>query len=409
MLLLALLAAQTAGAEDIATYYLDKDGTRYDVNATVLTGTEESLGSEYQTKWYVVNSNIQYTDVWLICYGDVNLILADGTTMTANNSNGNAIDGEFGSLTIYGQTLGTGTLDATGDIIYSSGDIIINGGIVKATSTRGSAISSLENLTINGGTVDAKGISGLDAGNVTINGGNVTATGGDYGQGISANAEGTITINGGIVDAKGGSGLCATNIAISGGKVTATATATGDYDAGIYTYNGTITLGWTRASDFIQANSYHGTVSVKGSLAFLTDDATPVTISGNNIDPASISGRKLTPDLSPSLTWDGNAYTITNTTGWGYFCYLLEAGETFSGKTVELANDITVTRMAGLEGHEFQGTFDGNKKTLTVSISSSDGNAAPFREIMGAQRRALPRNHGRHHPQPQGQRHRQRP
>ena len=49
----------------------------------------------------------------------------------------------------------------------------------------------------------------------------------------------------------------------------------------------------------------------------------------------------------------------------------------------------TVTRMAGLEGHEFQGTFDGNKKTLTVSISSSDGNAAPFREIMGATIRNL--------------------
>ena len=85
----------------------------------------------------------------------------------------------------------------------------------------------------------------------------------------------------------------------------------------------------------------------------------------------------------------GDTYTIHTATGWDAFCYLLENGETFSGKTVELANDITVTRMAGLEGHEFQGTFDGNKKTLTVSISSSDGNAAPFREIMGATIRNL--------------------
>ena len=97
----------------------------------------------------------------------------------------------------------------------------------------------------------------------------------------------------------------------------------------------------------------------------------------------------VTPDLSADFSWSGDTYTIKSAKGWGYFCDMLEAGETFSGKTVELANDITVTRMAGLEGHEFQGTFDGNKKTLTVSISSSDGNAAPFREIMGATIRNL--------------------
>ena len=120
-------------------------------------------------------------------------------------------------------------------------------------------------------------------------------------------------------------------------------------------------------------------------VATVTVGGTPHYFENSDIALAYIVSHPDNDDFSLS----GTTYTIHTATGWDAFCDMLEAGETFSGKTVELANDITVTRMAGLEGHEFQGTFDGNKKTLTVSISSSDGNAAPFREIMGATIRNL--------------------
>ena len=58
----------------------------------------------------------------------------------------------------------------------------------------------------------------------------------------------------------------------------------------------------------------------------------------------------------------------------------------FSGKTVKLADDISVTRMAGSDYHDFCGTFDGNQKTLTVSYGSAgspidENNVAPFRNL----------------------------
>ena len=86
----------------------------------------------------------------------------------------------------------------------------------------------------------------------------------------------------------------------------------------------------------------------------------------------------------------GDEYTIKSTEGWNAFCYLLEANDQgyFTGKTVKLDNDISVTRMAGSEGHEFTGTFDGDGHTLTVSYGSanqpiSEQYAAPFRYAGG--------------------------
>ena len=85
---------------------------------------------------------------------------------------------------------------------------------------------------------------------------------------------------------------------------------------------------------------------------------------------------------------DGDTYTIHDAEGWNVFCDLLDAdnGKTyFSGKTVNLGADISVTRMAGGSQHDFTGTFDGQEHTLTVSYGSetepvsNDDKTAPFR------------------------------
>lgn len=57
-LLLMLLTTASAWADTADTYYIDASGTRHDVTATVLTGSDQAsiteLGSKNTETWYVV-------------------------------------------------------------------------------------------------------------------------------------------------------------------------------------------------------------------------------------------------------------------------------------------------------------------------------------------------------------------
>ncbi len=90
---------------------------------------------------------------------------------------------------------------------------------------------------------------------------------------------------------------------------------------------------------------------------------------------------------------EGNPYIISSAEGWDYFCDCLQDNDTwnrFSGKTVKLGADISITRTAGSSDHEFMGTFDGDYHTLTVNITdTTTQGTAPFREIRGATIRKL--------------------
>ena len=97
--------------------YVKADGTTGSADAIPLTGGTDyydvTLGSDGETTWYVVNSNVNYRVITLI--GNVNIILCDDKTMTADGSAASAISGKYGynnSLTIYGQSAGTGKLVA---------------------------------------------------------------------------------------------------------------------------------------------------------------------------------------------------------------------------------------------------------------------------------------------------------
>ncbi len=156
--------------------YVKADGTTGSADAIPLTGStyyDVTLGSNGETTWYVVNSDVNYNAITLI--GNVNIILCDDKTMTADGSAASAISGEYGynnSLTIYGQSAGTGKLVAQcgeGNRI-SSGAITINGGTVDATGGDDSAINASGDITINGGNVSATGYPyGIEAsGNITL-------------------------------------------------------------------------------------------------------------------------------------------------------------------------------------------------------------------------------------------------
>ena len=240
--------------------YIDADGKLRDTPVAIaIDGTENNLGRSDQETWYFVGADISH-DGDIIFQGDVNIILADGCTMTASN-NEYRTSGSGGTLTFYGQTLGTGTLNVSSTsnryAINHKGRIVINGGKVTATNTNDTAIW-----------VD---------GDITINGGTVTATGYTFG----IKVKGDITIN--------------------GGKVTATNTIDGDA-LGFLSTGGTITLGWTNADDFIYANGYYaqkGTVTLAD--AFIDEDGTLHTSS----NVGTIAGKTLRPIEVVTLAKEG--------------------------------------------------------------------------------------------------------
>ena len=171
-------------------------------------------------KWYVVNSNLTISgDVYT--YGTVNLIICDGCTLSTRTINANSNK----TLNIYGQSLGTGTLNITSGYDFTPG--IYNSG---------------SNLNIHGCNINTKsktaaGIGGRDSfagGTLTIYGGNINASstngagiGGGYNQ-----SGGTITIYGGNINATsangagigGGQNGAGANLSIFGGVVRASST-----------------------------------------------------------------------------------------------------------------------------------------------------------------------------------------
>ena len=187
------------GAVKVNTPYVDAAGNAMPQQLCAVVTSETTA---LDAGWYVVNDNVTISGTITIS-GNVNLILMDGKTLTVTSSAAAAINvAGDNTLTIFGQSGGTGRLDATTSYILSAaiggnsqqtvGSITINGGVVNATASSGAAI---------GGGYESAG------GTVTINGGTVTATGNGSGAGIGGGlygAGGTVTVNGGTLTATGG-------------------------------------------------------------------------------------------------------------------------------------------------------------------------------------------------------------
>lgn len=207
----------------------------------------------------------------LVMSGNATLVL-DGANTLSNSGQGlySITLADNKTLTIKGDgsltrnTSGdknSGAITGSGNLVIESGTVVMNANNVETGQTapaisvknftmkggslsawggnnsyysenRNNAIYSSENIVIEGGTVTANGSHGMHAGgNMTISGGTVNATGsGDYsGYNSGLSAAGTLTISGGIVTAQGAGsspgigdkGTCG-NILISGGTVTAT-------------------------------------------------------------------------------------------------------------------------------------------------------------------------------------------
>ena len=83
-------------------------------------------------------------------------------------------------------------------------------------------------------------------------------------------------------------------------------------------------------------------------------------------------------------------FIVNSTDDWNDFANFVTGGYTFSGTYLKLTADISVTTMAGTsDANSFQGTFDGNGKTLTFTKGTAaepfaEEYCAPFRHVKNA-------------------------
>ena len=392
-LALAMLTAATGWAQTTESVnYIDADGNEQTVIATVLDGSEPSI----YNGWYVVNSNISYTSSTLYM-GNTNLILKDNCTITVSNNNDTPMTLN-GNLTIYGQSGGTGKLEFNttrmSAINGNAYTFTINGGIVESKSTYnwGRALTC-GSLVFNGGKLKLESSTGIlgksgTSQTVTLNWRNAT----DRIYISSFQNISSVTVGGAggkyFVDGSGNSyvGTYTSDISGLAGKELQPATA----------YTLSLTDGVTTTTEplftYSDVDYYAGTVTLGHA-----DPAAGWLFSGYTVNGTAIDGNtfSIAADATVAATFapdpahfsqSGDTYTIKTATGWNVFCDLLADNTKgyFDGKTVQLGADITVSRMAGADYHDFTGTFDGGGHTLTFSHTATGNYCAPFRNVQGA-------------------------
>ena len=97
----------------------------------------------------------------------------------------------------------------------------------------------------------------------------------------------------------------------------------------------------------------------------------------------------VTPDWLNHAGTEADPISISSSADWDDFANYVSDGISFSGKFVKLNADISASTMVGSSDHKFRGTFLGNNKTLTLNLSATSNDCAPFRYIDGAAIRDL--------------------
>ena len=115
-----------------------------------------------------------------------------------------------------------------------------------------------------------------------------------------------------------------------------------------------------------------------------------------NGDTQVTSSTAITDNITVTAKWDfygsgtsANPYQIPSTDAWDLLAYNVNNGDTYSGIFFQQTANISVTTMVGPSTTDgsyksFNGTFDGNGKTLDVSISGTGEWTALFGALNGA-------------------------
>ena len=362
-------------------------------SATEVTESDTTWGDDNNDGWYVVNGDVTIGQRVTVT-GDVHLILADGASLDAAQG---VNVGAGNSLTIYGQSDGTGELYAN----YNNGS---RGMLQNASAGIGSnEYEGCGTITINGGRIFAcGGVQGISAGagigcgwnpstyrgtgSITINGGCVTAKGAsaDYGGGAGIGGAGnsgsisSVTITGGVIVAEGGSNGAAgigggghdgklDSISITGGWIQATGHGRNGNDN-----NGNANaIGGGASKNPADTSKFSNTVILDGH-----------TKTGTVYGSASIEenaeipeGYTLTIESGKTLTIPADGTLINNGT---IFCYGTINGNVVgdvrypSGVTVTFSGE-GVNTSAASYGSTIAITATMTKQTATNALTAAEG------------------------------------
>lgn len=312
-------------AEDQAVTYVDRawnassaqvessNGTRTSGNYTLVTSRSAEWSGSTTGGWYVATGTTQISSRVTVS-GDVQLILVDGASLT--------IDGGINvpansSLTVYGQTAGSGTLTATGGTADSDRmyEAVIGGNQSETAGT----------ITINGGGDNGTG------GSLQVNGGTLTATGGSsstypstvIGYGDSG-SDFTVGIAGGTVIVSQGEAESVFNSSPT--VSTASTYQWRTSSSGSYTTSTSGQYSYSADQTYVEITYLaSGNSSDPGTTATLSDVAEVVNEEGCTLGTIAVSYTYYTWDESTASLTDsdssiaGNSYCLVteSDTTWG--------------------------------------------------------------------------------------------
>ena len=417
------IAGKTLSA---AIPYIDADGTtkyKASKDLTFITTSTRTYGNAANAEgWYCVNSDVDFSSIVTFKDQQANIILCDGFTLNSNTTkNECAISADNGSLTIYGQTLGTGTLTAyTKDYsaISSINNIDINGGAINATSSYYNGLYAQGNITIRRGNIKANGYSnayGIKATTITLGcpttadriyatsyyGTVVVADGQTLTDGNSAHTyANTLTdkqknaIAGktmmkalgdvSYIDENGQEQICNNYKILSDGILTATLNSIGETDqdtwyvaSGNYTFNATYlqTIGRVHiilcdgASFTVNGSDSYG-IYATGNLSIYGQSQDTGTLT---VNVANASGKALYVDYG-NLVVNGG---VINANGGDYAIYLNNGSMTVNGGTFNCSANVRFVHVNGdmmmgsvLLAHHFPVADCTGTKRVKVTMNS---------------------------------------
>ena len=294
-----------------------------------------------------------------------------------------------------------GIINATGEIVVNTGNEVINGGLLEATS--GGTLVLDDNVANSGGTIAASGNGSLvEINAVTISGGfletdsggsihviggasifdDLTITSGSEVQvtdGSSLTLEGTIDSSG-VLTIMDGANLFLAGATVTGGTimddgaihVTANSTIDGnavvDGDIGVLTVDGGVTLTLDDATLENLDVTNGGTLRVNGSVTL-----SGVTVNGGTIDDTGTLLVSASSEIENATVNGGGDITVT-----GGQILTLDAvtldNVTVSG-SVSNASTLTIDDTVTLSGATINGGTIDDTGTLLVSASSEIENA----------------------------------
>jgi surface protein len=315
--------------------YIDADGqTAYCQYYTILNGSTDysSYGEDGVEAWYVVDHDVTYTDD-VSFNGSANLILVDGATLTLNpgNSGPGITMSTSNNFNIYVQSAGNGAITATDANIGADDNLTIYGGHISLTSVAFDAcyLFSSDDLTINGGQISIvsnekciRTYNGL----LTINGGTLNAVtteeNNSFGYSIvDCGYDGDVFINGGnitLTNDGDGHGISASDVTINGGNVSIhVKNSSSRYGINV---GGTITLGWTDASDRIMSQGGYNTyqLNIATGQAFTDGEGNYYFGTYYLYEMPDLAGKTLVPFTNLSETFNITYVTNGGTLPDGY-------------------------------------------------------------------------------------------